>query len=71
MIKFWLYTIRATWRVSRGRWFIWRDAPLQVVEEVAELRAHLHETDDPNMKNLVWQACDELALRGKEQEAQR
>lgn len=65
MIKFWLYTIRAMWRVGRGRWYVWRDAPLQVVEEAAELRLHLQETDDANMKNLILQACDELALRDK------
>jgi hypothetical protein len=26
-MRFWLYTIRAMWRVSRGRWFVCRYHP--------------------------------------------
>ena len=66
-MRFWLYTIRAMWRVSRGRWFVWRDAPLQVVEDAAEMHPHLKDTDDPNMKILIRQACEELELRDRNQ----
>ena len=36
-MRFWFYLIRASWRNTRGRWYVWRDAPTDIVRKVAAL----------------------------------
>ncbi len=64
-IKFWLYTTRAMWRIYRGRWYVLRDAPDYVVEQIAEMKPHLEPTDEVVLVGLVVQAEKELELRGQ------
>lgn len=64
-MKFWFYSIRAMYRVLRGRWYVWRDAPIEVVEQIAEMKPHLKSTDEVGLVNLIVQAEKELELRGR------
>jgi len=36
-MKFWLYVIKASWIFARGRWYVWRDVPTDVVRRIAAL----------------------------------
>jgi hypothetical protein len=36
-MRFWLYVIKAVWRSVRGRWYVWRDVPTDVVRKIAAL----------------------------------
>ena len=64
-MRFWLYTIRAIWRVCTGRWFVWRDAPTDVVRKAAAIRFLMHKDNeqDEQVIDLVAQARAEVKLR--------
>lgn len=61
--RFWRHAIQAMWRVTRGRWFVWRDAPDDVVQEAAALAAALGVDDDAETHELLSQAVIEQRLR--------
>jgi hypothetical protein len=62
-MNYWLHSIRATWRLLNGRWFVWRDAPTRVVRQAAALwRWARHDKDDAQ-KELIWQARQEYEMR--------
>jgi len=59
-MKFWLYVIKASWIFARGRWYVWRDVPTDVVRKVASLWYF----ERKNEKNeLVYEAYKEYQLR--------
>lgn len=63
-IRFWFYTIRASWRVAMGRWYVWRDAPTDVVREMAVLWYHARRRSDiDESSQVIKQAYDEYQLR--------
>ena len=63
-MMFWVYTLRAMWRLSAGRWYVWRDAPTSVVREVACLwREVRHNQDDDDLRDLVLEARQEYKRR--------
>lgn len=64
-IKFWFYIARAMWRVSLGKWFVLRDAPTDVVEQIAALIHHIDSKDSNEVRVLVAQAQEELSLRNR------
>ena len=59
-MKFWLYVIKAVWRSVRGRWYVWRDVPTDVVRRVASLW-YLERKEEKN--KLVYEAYKEYQLR--------
>lgn len=64
-MKFWLYTVRALWRIHRGRWYVWRDAPTDVVRKVAALYFAMRKDKEPSceLKALIIDARNETKLR--------
>jgi hypothetical protein len=64
-MKYWFYTILATWRLLTGRWFVWRDAPTPVVRRAAVLWRWARHEEDDHHKTLIWQAHQEYKLRKK------
>ena len=66
-MRFWLYTVRAMWRVITGRWFVWRDAPTDVVRKAASLWFSMRKDtkQDVGVTDLVTQARAEAKLRKK------
>jgi len=62
-MRFWFYTLRAIWRINRGRWHVWRDAPDDVVRSAASLAESLRDSDEPSAHEAVRQAQAEFALR--------
>jgi len=59
-MKFWLYVIKAFWLFVRGRWYVWRDIPTDVVRKVGLLWYF----DRKNEKNeFVYEAYKEYQLR--------
>ena len=63
-VRFWFYAIRAMWRVAMGRWYVWRDAPTDVVREMAVLWYHArHRSDIDESGQVIKQAYDEYRLR--------
>jgi len=59
-MRFWLYVIKAVWRSVRGRWYVWRDVPTDVVRRVAVLW-YLERKEEKN--ELVYEAYKEYQLR--------
>jgi len=59
-MKFWLYVIKASWIFARGRWYVWRDVPTDVVRRVAALW-YLERKEEKN--ELVYEAYKEYQLR--------
>lgn len=59
-MRFWFYTIRAMWRICSGRWYVWRDAPDDVVRFHAVMRRY---ADDTETIEMARQATLEHNLR--------
>ena len=57
------HAVRGLWRITNGRWFVLRDAPDDVVANIAALE--MRDDDAPEIQRLVWDANAELALRVK------
>jgi hypothetical protein len=55
--------IRGLWRVTSGRWYVWRDASQETVEEIAELE--FNDNDSDELHEMVRQAKEELRARGE------
>lgn len=62
-MRFWFYTVRAIWRGVNGRWFVWRDAPTDVVRKAAALWYTGRNDSDPDHVNVLRQAREEYKLR--------
>jgi hypothetical protein len=62
-LRFWFYTLRAIWRIERGRWYVWRDAPTDVVRLVAATYRIAKNDDDLKVFELTYQAREEYKLR--------
>lgn len=58
----WRWDIRITWRATRGRWFIFRDAPQSVVATWANTAPERF-VRSPQLQQAVVQAQGELNLR--------
>lgn len=69
MIKFFLYSIRALHRVILGRYYVWRDAPDDIVFKAASYYDEV--VGNPNNPEftveLFTQARDEAKLRVRQQ----
>lgn len=63
VIRTHFHGILGLWRVMHGRWFVLRDAPNDVVANVAALP--LADEDSPEMRQLIVDANLEMALRVK------
>jgi len=61
-LRFWLYVIKAVWRSVRGRWYVWRDVPTNVVRRVAVLW-YLERKIKEKESALVYEAYKEYQLR--------
>ena len=62
-IRFWYYAIKASWRVGMGRWYVWRDAPTDVVRQMAVLWYHARHSEDKDSAEVIRQAHAEYKLR--------
>ena len=63
VIRTHFHAIRGLWRALQGRWFVLRDAPDDVVANIAALE--LRDDDAPALHQLVGDANAEMALRLK------
>ena len=61
-LRFWLYVIKAVWRSVRGRWYVWRDVPTNVVRRVSVLW-YLERKIKEKESALVYEAYKEYQLR--------
>ena len=61
-MRFWLYAIRAAWRVANGRWYVWRDAPTDVVRQMAALW-YMARKNPEEGSEVIHQAYQEYQLR--------
>lgn len=66
-MRFWLYITQALWRVHRGRWYVWRDVPTDIVRKAAALWfvARNDKEPSPEIVSLVHQARSEAKLRAR------
>jgi hypothetical protein len=62
-MTFWYWAIRACWGVVRGRWYVWRDAPDDVVRQVASLWRGVRHDKDEDLRGVIAQARAEHRLR--------
>lgn len=64
-MRFWFYMIRSSWRVIRGRWYVWRDVPTDVVRRAAALWlvTRNDKNGDDDVKTTIAQARAEYKLR--------
>jgi hypothetical protein len=63
-VLFWLRALKYIWRACNGRWFIFRDAPQDIIETFAEENDHSRLNADSTYQDMHQQALDELRLRG-------
>jgi hypothetical protein len=59
-MKFYIEVIKAYWKHLNGRWFVWRDTPIDVVVEAAAL--HKDALDD-EQEGFLRGAVNELKRR--------
>lgn len=66
-MRFWAYMIKAMWRTTRGRWYIWRDTPTDVVRKAAALWfvVRRDKEADEALVSTISQARSEAKLRKK------
>lgn len=62
-VRFWFYCFKASWRVAMGRWYVWRDAPTDIVRQVAVLWYHNRRDDRDESSEVIRQAYQEYKLR--------
>jgi hypothetical protein len=67
-MRFWWYVIRASWRVGMGRWYVWRDAPTDVVRQVAAMW-YLNRRMKDEKSELIYEAYKEYQLRKQKEKA--
>ena len=65
-MRFWWYVAKASWRLGRGRWYVWRDAPTDIVRRVAALWYHAKQKQDEDVE-VIRQAHQEYELRKRKQ----
>jgi hypothetical protein len=65
-MKFWYWAIRAIWGALRGRWYVWRDAPDDVVRQAALLWRSVRHDNDEDLRSVIAQAHAEYRLRARE-----
>lgn len=68
-MMFWFYTMRASWRVAFGHWYVWRDAPTNIVRQVAVLWYHARRRPPEEDTEVIRQAYEEYQLRKRRGEA--
>ena len=61
-MKFWFYVIKVSWRLSMGRWYVWRDVPTDIVRQVAVLW-FLNRKSKEEKSDLIYEAHKEYQLR--------
>jgi hypothetical protein len=61
-MRFWWYVTKASWRLGRGRWYVWRDTPTDIVRRVAVLWYHARREQYEDVE-LIRQAHQEYELR--------
>ena len=62
-MRYWFYVIRACWRAGMGRWYVWRDAPTDIVRQVAVLWYHQRRNPGEEGSEAIRQAYQEYRLR--------
>ena len=67
-MRFWWYVIRASWRNAMGRWYVWRDAPTDVVRQVAAMW-YLNRRKKDEKSELIYEAYKEYQLRKQKEKA--
>ena len=68
-MRFWFYVMRAAWRNGFGRWYVWRDAPTDIVRQVAVLWYHARKRPSDDDTSLIYEAHKEYQLRKRKGEA--
>ena len=70
-MRFWFYMARSQWRVIRGRWYVWRDVPTDIVRRAAALwfLARKDKDAEPEVESVILQARNEYRLRKQRGEA--
>lgn len=61
-MRFCFYIIRASWRIGRGRWYVWRDTPTDIVRQVAVLW-YLNRKRGEEKSELIYEAYKEYKMR--------
>ena len=65
-MMFWFYVIKASWRLSIGRWYVWRDVPTDIVRQVAALW-FLNRKSKEEKSDLIYEAYKEYQLRKRKE----
>lgn len=63
MMRFLFYVFRSIWMFKRGRWYVWRDVPLDIVRLVAATRYFARKEPSSDYKELLYEAHKEYLLR--------
>lgn len=59
-MRFWIHILKAYWKTLNGRWFVWRDTPIDVVARAAVM--HKDALDD-DQESFLGGAVAELKRR--------
>lgn len=57
------YVLRSIWMFQSGRWYVWRDVPLDIVRLVAATRYFVRHEPPSDYKRLLYEAHKECQLR--------
>lgn len=63
-LRYWLIVIPLMFKHSLGRWYVFRDCPKWVLEELAEVAKHDDEAC-PDTSSFLREATDELTRRNQ------
>lgn len=61
-MRFWVYVLKASWRIAAGRLYVWRDAPTDIVRQVAALW-YLNRKHGEEYSEVIREAYKEHKLR--------
>lgn len=63
-LLFWWYVLPLMVRHQLGRWYVFRDCPLWVVQELADMQ-ELDDGAEPDVTSFFHQAAEELRKRNQ------
>ena len=61
-MRFWIHIIKAYWKTLNGRWYVWRDVPIDVVAEAAAMH---NQSLDEDQETFLGGAVAELKRRSE------
>lgn len=63
MMRVLFYVARSFWLYQIGRWYVWRDVPIDIVRLVSSMWYYVRKEPSSKYKSVIYEARKEYKLR--------